>query len=180
MHTTYILFSSPSPPNIGKLSLPYAMLLTIIFAHFNAPVYHLKATTPSAINTTSVKLVQLNASTSQPVILASTCGPVSSSTCFTLYRLIITSSFWFIPRSIPYFTTCPLTPVEFFNLNFSQPHDASVPPGLDQPSFFDHPSSKSIYPTYIRHQFTISTICFTNYTWICYQYRPFESIGPAS
>lgn len=41
------------------------MLLTIIFAHFNALVYRFKATKPDAISTTSVKFMKLDASTSQ-------------------------------------------------------------------------------------------------------------------
>lgn len=60
----YVAISSPNTPAISKLSLPYGILLFVIFCHFKA-LYHFKPKAPDAIKTSSVNLMKLDASLPQ-------------------------------------------------------------------------------------------------------------------
>lgn len=59
MCTTYNAISTPSPPGPKMMFLPYQMLLTIIFASFDALVYRLEYISAGAINTGFIKLMHL-------------------------------------------------------------------------------------------------------------------------
>lgn len=52
--------SSSIPPDVSKLAILYRMLLIVIFAHFNVPMYCFSFKKPGAISISSVKLRQLD------------------------------------------------------------------------------------------------------------------------
>lgn len=104
------------------------MLLTIIFAHFNALIYHFKSKKPAPISTTMVKLVQLDTSTfhpqsSQPLLVASSATqivpPFVGQSSSQPSSSILQSTHFF---------TSHFSLRDFLNLNSPHPQSASPPP----------------------------------------------------
>lgn len=129
-----------------KLSLLYGMLLTIIFAHFNALIYHFKSKKPAPISTTMVKLVQLDTSTfhpqsSQPLLVASSATqivpPFLGQSSSQPSSSILQSTHFF---------TSPFSLRDFLNLNSPHPQSASPPPPLP---IWPTPSKSTVSSPYV-------------------------------
>lgn len=133
MCPSYVATSSSKAPALSKLSLSYGMLLAVIFGYFIAPRLSFKGQAPHEANAPFVNLMKLEASLSILIVSASTCTPsfVPSLLHLQLARCIQASSSTF--QSCTFFST-PFTPVDFFNLNSTQP--AFMPPSFDRISSF--------------------------------------------
>lgn len=107
------------------MSLPYRMLLTVIFAYFDAPIYRLKYKNPGAITTSSVKLMQLDK------VDASTAEPQPSQP-----RPVAPSASQPVPPSVGQSSSqntssSTSSPDNYVNLNSLPPQSTFVPPSFD-------------------------------------------------